>query len=253
MLSLTGAQWFLVVAYSMLVVFWLSVFVATLVALLLRIPLAASRVYRNAHLAFLVVSGVLALDSTYWAIANISRVKIIDPRVEALLRQPLAVGTVKTMVLLSSVVFLWIVVRLGKDIRSRMESIYFHGLIDQTWDAIGILDRNGVMVIWNSGAEKLFGFSREYAQGKHINKFLVPDSEDLREATRLFLNKAKIEKRAVRYRQPRLTKAGELILVDIVSSPIFDDDGKFAGYFGIMRQAVGSDASLSVSTEAPEA
>lgn len=239
MLKITTAQWLQVLAYSLLVIFWLSVFVATLAARFLQVESPSSRVYRQAHIAFLFVAGVLSIDSAYWAIANISRVGIIAPEVEGLLRRPLAVAAVKTMVLFASFVFFWIVVRLGRDIRVRIAGIYFNNLIDQTWDAIGILDKNGVMLIWNSGAEKLFGFSREYAQGRHINDFLVP--ADLRESTGRHLDEAKLKRTAVRYRQLRLTKAGDSILVDIVSSPIFDEKGSFEGYFGIMRRAVDAD------------
>jgi hypothetical protein len=50
---------------------------------------------------------------------------------------------------------------------STAESVRHHAkLIDQTWDPVLVWDWNGPISFWNSGAERLYGFSRQEAVGR---------------------------------------------------------------------------------------
>jgi PAS domain S-box-containing protein len=50
-----------------------------------------------------------------------------------------------------------------------------HGIIDTALDAFVQMDETGVIVIWNSQAEKIFGWTRNEALGKILSELIVPE------------------------------------------------------------------------------
>lgn len=241
--SLSLGQWAQVAVYILLCVLWAGAFAYTYSSLspqniqgAIALHAPTRRALRKARNAFLLISAILFIDSFYWAIVRISQVQLINKDVGDLMVAPGVVALVKGLVLLSCAVYLWVVAALRTNFLSYLGDLYFSNLIDQMFDAVGILAPDGKMLVWNKSAEHLFGFSREEVLGRHINEFLVP--EDQKTETWRQLHDAKITRQAARFTQPRKTKSGEIIQVEVVSSPIFGESGIHIGYFGIMRAVV---------------
>lgn len=47
-------------------------------------------------------------------------------------------------------------------------------VIDSSGDAIFVINRDGVITTWNSGAERIYGYTREEALGKHVDELVDP-------------------------------------------------------------------------------
>lgn len=200
-----------------------------------RNPPTQSRKYRQIHNAFIGVAVILFLDSLYWAVTNISRSGYILPHVEDTLRNHWYVSTIKGLVLLSAVTFLVIVYRARAALWEEFKENCFWTFVNQTSDAIGILDADGRVRLWNKGAERLFGYREANVRGRHITEFLVP--KDLHhEIDKILAEIRRTHQARQHYRTERQTAQGDRIFVDITISPIIE--GKdFNGYFGIMREA----------------
>ncbi|MFP5262387.1 MAG: PAS domain S-box protein [Blastocatellia bacterium] len=232
-MSYTIAEYAQIIVYILLVVFWLVVWSRTGEVLKARKPIIDSTSYSQIQKAFRIVATTLVIDSIYWAIVNIARV--VHKPLEEFLRHPWFVTSIKGLVLFSAIWFYRIVNRATEALREEREWINFSKFVELTWDAIGILDPSGRVVLWNAGAEKLFGFNREEVRGRDIRKFLVPD--DLCKEVDEILGELRAKPRShCRYNTVRLHSNGQRVPVDVTTSSIFDDQHK--GYFGIMRKAI---------------
>jgi PAS domain S-box-containing protein len=116
---------------------------------------------------------------------------------------------------------------------------YFEALwsfVDEIEDqAVFLLDKNGIVVRCNKGAEKITGFSREEI-GRHFS-FLYPEED---------INHGKPEKelsickREGEYRteEVRIRKGGFRFRAGVVVHPMYDSDG-LMGYLMVVRDATG--------------
>jgi PAS domain S-box-containing protein len=97
-------------------------------------------------------------------------------------------------------------------------------IIGKTWD--------GVITTWNSGAERLFGFSESEVRGHSTLVLLPPDKQDEEVAV---LEKLKRGEPVAAFETARLRKDGRRIDVSVTFSPIFDSQGRTIGVSAIAR------------------
>ena len=108
----------------------------------------------------------------------------------------------------------------------------FVSIVESTEDAIIGLDLEGVIIIWNKGAEMTYGYKREEVVGKLIS-FLVP--EDRLEISQNILEKLKNNEKIERYEAEHLRKNGERIVVSLAVSHFVDITTGTAGFSIISR------------------
>ena len=99
--------------------------------------------------------------------------------------------------------------------------------------AIYMLDRNGRITNWNSGAASIKGYSAEEIVGEHFSRFYTPEDRANGEPARALetaLNEGKYEKEAW-----RVKKDGTRFWASVVIDPIYDDYGEFIGFAKITR------------------
>ncbi len=105
-------------------------------------------------------------------------------------------------------------------------------IVESTADAIIGMDLDGTVTSWNSGAEKIYGFSANEAIGKPISIVAPPVSAG--EIPHIF-EKIKRDERVDGYETIRLKKDGTPIDVSLTISPIKSFSGDIIGVSAIER------------------
>ena len=105
-------------------------------------------------------------------------------------------------------------------------------IVESSDDAIVSKDLNGVIMSWNKGAEKLFGYAAEEVIGKSIMILIPPDRAD--EETRVLESVRRGEK-VDHYETVRRRKDGALVKISLTVSPIRDKEGAVIGASKIAR------------------
>ncbi len=105
-------------------------------------------------------------------------------------------------------------------------------IIASSDDAIISKNLKGIITSWNTGAEKIFGFSAEETSGKNIS-IIIPTFK-LEEEAGIIAKIAKGEK-VDHLETIRKTKDGREINVSVTVSPVKDKNGKITGASKIAR------------------
>ena len=105
-------------------------------------------------------------------------------------------------------------------------------LIDSSDDAIIAKNLDGVILSWNLGAERMYGYSASEAIGRPIS-FLIPS--DQRHEFNEILKRIRADQRVAHHETRRLTKDGRELDISLTVSPIKDADGKIFGASSIAR------------------
>ncbi len=94
--------------------------------------------------------------------------------------------------------------------------LHLQTLIDSIGDAVVATDSSGKVIIWNPGAEKIFGYRRKEAVGRPIDELIGgPEEREARKITRNILSRRVSNFTATRYR-----KDGKPVIVSISASPV---------------------------------
>lgn len=105
-------------------------------------------------------------------------------------------------------------------------------IIETTKDAVIGKTLDDIIISWNKGAEKIYGFAAKDIIGKSANIIIPPEA---RKEEEMVLEKIR-NKVSVKARESiRLTKDGRKIWVSITSSPVFDRNGNVIGLSTIAR------------------
>jgi PAS domain S-box-containing protein len=105
-------------------------------------------------------------------------------------------------------------------------------IVDSSDDAIVSKTLEGFITSWNQAAERIFGYTRDEAVGRHIS--LIIPSERLDEEF-IILGKVKSGQRVDHFETVRRAKDGTLIDLALTVSPIRDDAGEIIGASKIAR------------------
>ena len=105
-------------------------------------------------------------------------------------------------------------------------------IVESSDDAIVSKDLNGIIMSWNSGAEKIFGYSEKEVVGKSVT-ILIPE-ERLNEETQI-LQKIRSGKKLDHFETIRRHKTGRQIYISLTVSPIKSKEGKIIGASKIAR------------------
>lgn len=105
-------------------------------------------------------------------------------------------------------------------------------IVQSADDAIVSKNLDGIIMSWNSGAERIFGYSEEEVVGKSI-KLLIPDYLKNEEET--ILREISEGRKVDHYQTIRVTKAGREIPVSLTISPMRNRRGTIVGASKIAR------------------
>ena len=111
--------------------------------------------------------------------------------------------------------------------RARLASI-----VDSSEDAIISKNLDGIIQSWNSGAEKLFGYTAQEAIGQP-NTLIIPN--DRRQEEAQILDQIRQGQRIEHFETVRITKDGQPLDMSLTVSPVLDRDGQVVGASKIGR------------------
>jgi len=105
-------------------------------------------------------------------------------------------------------------------------------IVESSEDAILSVTLEGVIVTWNPGAERMFGYTENEAVGKVVTLIVPPERLDEEDK---ILETLRAGGRIEQFETVRVSKTGERIDVSLSISPIKNSTGKTVGYAGIER------------------
>jgi PAS domain S-box-containing protein len=124
--------------------------------------------------------------------------------------------------------------RVARERELRDSQERFQLLINGVQDyALYMLDREGVVVSWNSGAERIKGYSAEEIVGKSFAVFFVED--DVRAGKPAEILRVAAETGHVREHGWRVKKGGVRFWADVAITALHDETGKLRGFSKVTR------------------
>lgn len=111
--------------------------------------------------------------------------------------------------------------------RARLASI-----VESSDDAIISKDLNGVIMSWNAGAERIFGYTADEAIGQPVTMLMPPERVDEEPG---ILERIRRGESIEHYETIRRRKDGELLNISLSVSPVKDAQGRIVGASKIAR------------------
>jgi PAS domain S-box-containing protein len=112
------------------------------------------------------------------------------------------------------------------------EAFWLASIVESSHDAIVSKNLDGVIMSWNAGAERLFGYSAAEAIGQPIT-IVIP--EDRRSEAPAILKRIRCGERVDQFETVRRRKSGELIDISLTVSPVRNAEGEIIGASKIAR------------------
>jgi PAS domain S-box-containing protein len=100
-------------------------------------------------------------------------------------------------------------------------------IVESSEDAIISKNLDAVIVSWNAGAQRIFGYTESEAVGQPIT-ILIP--RELWDEENQILERLRAGGRIEYYETTRVTKAGKKVAVSLTISPIKDSTGRLVGF-----------------------
>jgi PAS domain S-box-containing protein len=126
---------------------------------------------------------------------------------------------------------------------------YLAAIVDSSDDAIIGKTLDGVIISWNTGAERLYGYSADEVVGRPIS-ILMP-RERPNELPEI-LDRLRRGERIDHYRTERVRKDGTKLLVSVSISPVHDSDGRIIGASAIARDITAQERAIQEALELRE-
>jgi PAS domain S-box-containing protein len=133
--------------------------------------------------------------------------------------------------------------------RAEEQRLRLADIVESCEDAIFSKNLDGTILSWNSGAEKLFGYTAEEIIGRPISQLLPPEhADELPQILERMRSGAHLE----HYEVTRMRKDGRRVEVSVTISPVKDSEGMLVGSSTIARDITErrqADAALRESQE----
>jgi PAS domain S-box-containing protein len=117
--------------------------------------------------------------------------------------------------------------RRAQGVQARMAAI-----VDDSEDAIVSKTLDGIILSWNAGAQRLFGYTAAEAVGRPINLIIPPERQ---EEEFEVLARLRHGERVEHFETVRVSKEGRRIDISLTVSPVRDGEGRIIGASKIAR------------------
>jgi PAS domain S-box-containing protein len=125
--------------------------------------------------------------------------------------------------------------KITRDLTERREAeLRYKLLVEGVKDyAIYSLDVNGNITSWNSGAERIKGYSTKEIIGSHFSNFYTPEDRDKKMPE--YVLRTAAEEGHFEGEGWRVRKDGTRFWSSVVVTPVYDEDGTLRGYSKVTR------------------
>jgi two-component system NtrC family sensor kinase len=113
----------------------------------------------------------------------------------------------------------------------RDELARYAAIVDSTDDSIITVTPDGMIVDWNRGADRLYGYNREEALGQHITMISLPEDAESYAATMAIVP----EQDHASLETVQRRKDGSTVETSVTLSNIYDETGEVIAIVGIAR------------------
>jgi PAS domain S-box-containing protein len=120
----------------------------------------------------------------------------------------------------------------ARDATAQLHAVALASLVQSADDAIVGKTVDGVITSWNSGAERLYGFSAQEALGRRFD-IVIPEGAE--ETEKKMLRRVVHGERVEPYEAERLCKDGSPVTVSVAISPIRDTAAQIVGVATMSR------------------
>ncbi len=110
--------------------------------------------------------------------------------------------------------------------RAEKDKALYAAIVTSSDDAIISKTLDGMILSWNAGAERLFGYTASEAMGRSIMLIIPPDKHDEEGS---ILERLRRGERIDHFETTRLSKRGRPIDISLTISPIYDSNGQVIG------------------------
>ncbi|MCK4814715.1 PAS domain S-box protein, partial [bacterium] len=107
----------------------------------------------------------------------------------------------------------------------------YRTLVETIEEGIGNVDEEENFLFVNQATANIFGYSKEEMIGKNLKELTAP--EDFKRV--LYQTSIRKSGKSSRYELSIIKKDGEYRVITVTATPIFGDDGKYRGSFGIFH------------------
>jgi len=111
-------------------------------------------------------------------------------------------------------------------------------LVDAAEDAIIGHSLDGLIVEWNRGAERLYGYTKDEIQARPVLRLFAPDGA---KGYARAVQRLRLGEHSEPYEAAQVRKGGERIVVSLRVSPVKDGSGKLDGVSIIARDSTTRD------------
>src|SRR6516164_3432344 len=131
----------------------------------------------------------------------------------------------------------WVAVVLDITERKRAEDARFRhtAIVESFEDAIISKNLDAMITSWNTGAERMFGYTEAEVLGQPITILIPPE---LRDEEDKILERLRAGGRVEHYETKRVTRAGQNIDVSLTIGPIKDSAGRVLGFCKIAQDII---------------
>lgn len=183
-----------------------------------------------------VESDLLPADNI-WSVAVSAPVNEVAETVQdATVRHIVAEAAMITSMFLLGIFAIVYERRISRALSKRVieQQNYLSSILQNTVDGIIIIDEQDRVLVWNRGAELIFGYSEEEMLGKTFRPVVPPDV-DAEEELRKINERIHRDGFLRNYRAQRIRKDGKRITVDISRTLISSREGKEIGSVAIIK------------------
>ncbi len=126
--------------------------------------------------------------------------------------------------------------RMAKYLSRRVteQKSYLTSILQNTVEAIIMMDKDNKILVWNKGAENIFGYTEKEMIGKTFHRIIPPEVDANQELEKIHEEVA-TQGYIRNYRALRLTAEGRRITVDLSRTVIRDDEDDIIGSVAIIK------------------
>ncbi|MCP4633724.1 MAG: PAS domain S-box protein [candidate division Zixibacteria bacterium] len=198
--------------------------------------------YITKLISFSPIETSLLSENSLWSVAVAAPTTEVAEAVDEVYSRHL---TAEALIIASIIVFgllsFYYQRRISKSLQQQVseQEKYISSILQNTVDAIIIIDIHDRVREWNKGAEMVFGYTEEEMMGRTFHRLVpveIEAEEELQRITKTVLNEGHIR----HYRTKRKTKDGRRITIDLSRTLIQDDNGKAVGSIAIIKDVTDS-------------